>query len=457
MKLMQFLMGLDDSYMQIGNSILFREVLPDVRSSYANIYSEDSLKIVASSSSFGPLNGLRLLLLFLMPIIEAISRGIKPLFNGQTTGICFKLIGHPTDFGKKKVGQNFKGKFVSNNNSVEPSSSTGFTDEQLNLILSNGLTLFDVLVIPEYYVTLVYVHKLAKDNKKFIAFDEGTCFFNQDLNLKNVMRIDNQCGGSYYFNDQDPVLNVLTHSLQINSKDQNNFYEICQRAKQTRESFPSSDHTSSDLGDLLNKSCEPKSFLKASKHTHWTDVMNAEMEALLRNDTWEITNFPKDRKAIEGFNQKECIDYEETFSTVVKMVTIRCLLNLDVQSNCQSRSDYSLYTKNVKGVFIALLVYVDDIIITGNSVVEIEKFKEFLKTNFMIKDLGKLKYFLGIEVIDTKDGICLNQRKYCLELSFEFGMLVCKHSSVPLPSKLVISNEPTSDDHLIILLNIRSL
>ncbi|GKC32758.1 hypothetical protein Tco_1040052 [Tanacetum coccineum] len=133
-----------------------------------------------------------------------------------------------------------------------PNGTKAFIFKIGNLILSNGLTLFDVLVIPEYYVTLVYVHKLAKDNKNFIAFDEGSCFFNQDLNLKNVMGIDNQCGGSYYFNDQDPVLNVLTHSLQINSKDQNNFYEICQRAKQTRESFPSSDHTSSALGDLVH-------------------------------------------------------------------------------------------------------------------------------------------------------------------------------------------------------------
>ncbi|GKB01223.1 ribonuclease H-like domain-containing protein, partial [Tanacetum coccineum] len=60
-----------------------------------------------------------------------------------------------------------------------------------------------------------------------------------------------------------------------------------------------------------------------------------------------------------------------------------------------------LYTKSDKGVFLALLVYVDDIIITGNSVYEIEKFKVFLKSKFMIKNLGKLKYFLRIKVVDT--------------------------------------------------------
>ncbi|GJS63466.1 ribonuclease H-like domain-containing protein [Tanacetum coccineum] len=98
----------------------------------------------------------------------------------------------------------------------------------------------------------------------------------------------------------------------------------------------------------------------------------------------------------------------------------------------QSKSDYSLFTKTNKDVFLALLVYVDDIIITGNNVAEIEKFKVFLKSKFMIKDLRKLKYFLGIEVVDTDKGICLNQRKYVLD--------------TPLLSKLVISNKATTCD-----------
>ncbi|GKE19047.1 ribonuclease H-like domain-containing protein [Tanacetum coccineum] len=62
----------------------------------------------------------------------------------------------------------------------------------------------------------------------------------------------------------------------------------------------------------------------------------------------------------------------------------------------QSKTDYSLYTKLDKGVFLALLVYMDDIIITGNNISEIEKFKVFLKSKFMIKDLG-----LGIHITKT--------------------------------------------------------
>ncbi|GJS57516.1 ribonuclease H-like domain-containing protein [Tanacetum coccineum] len=78
-------------------------------------------------------------------------------------------------------------------------------------------------------------------------------------------------------------------------------------------------------------------------------------------------------------------------------------------------------------VFVALLVYVDDIVIIGNNLSKIEKFKVYLKSKFQIKDLGKLKYFLGIKVLDNNDGICLSQRKYYLELLYEYDLLAAKH------------------------------
>nr|GEZ55413.1 ribonuclease H-like domain-containing protein [Tanacetum cinerariifolium] len=72
-----------------------------------------------------------------------------------------------------------------------------------------------------------------------------------DLNLKNVLRIGEQCEGLYYYNDQDPVLNFLKDYLSIDKKDTTVYCEICQRAKQTREPFLLSDHTSKRLGDLV--------------------------------------------------------------------------------------------------------------------------------------------------------------------------------------------------------------
>lgn len=290
----------------------------------------------------------------------------------------------------------------------------------------------------------------------------------------------------------------------------------------------------------LNKHDEPTSYFDACKNPLWIDAMNTEMEALYKNRTWELTDLPPNRKPIgckwvykvkyksngevdrykarlvaKGYGQKEGVDFSETFSPVVKMVTIRCLITLAVKNNwtlhqldidnaflygdlvedvymtpppgyhtnsdnkvcklvkslyglkqaprkwnekltsaliengfTQSKSDYSLFTKVANSVFVALLVYVDDIVITGNCAKEIESCKKFLKSKFSIKDLGKLKYFLGIEVIDTTDGLYLSQRKYCLDLLTEFGLLGCKPSQTPIESCLTLSNGETNDPPL---------
>ncbi|GKB79100.1 ribonuclease H-like domain-containing protein, partial [Tanacetum coccineum] len=73
--------------------------------------------------------------------------------------------------------------------------------------------------------------------------------------------------------------------------------------------------------------------------------MNKEMKALYDNDTWEITELPKDKKSI-GYNQKEGIDFDETFSPVVKIVTVRCLINLAVQNS------WPLYQLDINNAFL---------------------------------------------------------------------------------------------------------
>lgn len=65
---------------------------------------------------------------------------------------------------------------------------------------------------------------------------------------------------------------------------------------------------------------------------------------------------------------------------------------------------------------MVVLVYVDDIVVKGNDGEEINKLKEFLSTEFEIKQLGLLKHFLGIEVAKSKSRIVVSQRKYTLDL-----------------------------------------
>ncbi|XP_035830149.1 uncharacterized protein LOC118479628 [Helianthus annuus] len=215
------------------------------------------------------------------------------------------------------------------------------------------------------------------------------------------------------------------------------------------------------FASVLNKSCEPKNYFEAKNDANWVDAMNSELEALLRNKTWEIVDLPPNRKAIgckwvykikyksnceierykarlvaKGFSQKEGIDFFDTFSPVVKMVAIRCVLSMVVHFNweiyqldinnaflygdlneeiymflpdgynpsseskvCklkkslyglkqaprmwneklvsvlvdlgfkQSKCDHSMFVMTKDTVFIVLLVYVDDIIVSGDNLV----------------------------------------------------------------------------------------
>ncbi|GJY27391.1 ribonuclease H-like domain-containing protein [Tanacetum coccineum] len=91
----------------------------------------------------------------------------------------------------------------------------------------------------------------------------------------------------------------------------------------------------------------------------------------------------------------------------------------------------------------------DDIVVTGNCMKEINQFKPFLKSKFNIKDLGSLKYFLGIVVIKTGDDLCLSQRKYCLELLKEYGLLGCKPVSTPMEPNYVLPYVATGHDPLL--------
>ncbi|KAL1204160.1 Retrovirus-related Pol polyprotein from transposon RE2 [Cardamine amara subsp. amara] len=107
----------------------------------------------------------------------------------------------------------------------------------------------------------------------------------------------------------------------------------------------------------------------------------------------------------------------------------------------QSLGDYSLFTYEKGTTRLHLLVYVDDLIIAGSSLKATKSFKLYLSTCFHMKDLGDLKYFIGIEVARNSTGIYLCQRKYALDILAETGLLESKPVNFPLEQnhKLAVS------------------
>ncbi|GKC90051.1 putative RNA-directed DNA polymerase, partial [Tanacetum coccineum] len=214
--------------------------------------------------------------------------------------------------------------------------------------------------------------------------------------------------------------------------------------------------------------------------------MNNEMKALFRNNTWVLVDLPVKRKTIgckwlfkikykssreikrykarlvaKGFSQSEGIDYDETFNPVVKLITVRCIISLDVHINWPllqlDVNNSFLYSDlhddvymdlplDIMIIFLALLVYVDDIVVTSNNSDEIEKFKVFLASKFQINDLSSLKYFLGIEVLENKNGLSLSQRKYYLELMCDYGLLACKPAAIPMQQNISLNHVESEKD-----------
>ncbi|KAL0439514.1 UNVERIFIED_CONTAM: Retrovirus-related Pol polyprotein from transposon RE1 [Sesamum latifolium] len=184
--------------------------------------------------------------------------------------------------------------------------------------------------------------------------------------------------------------------------------------------------------------------------------MRQELDALEKNNTWEVVTLSPGQKAIgnkwvyklklkadgsidrhktrlvaKGYNQVEGVDYVDRFSPVAKAVTVRVFLALassyswlvhqvdinnaflhgfldeDIYMQApagyivpkgHSAHDHCLFIKHTEAGLIALLVYVDDVLITCISESKITEVKDFLHSAFTIKDLRPAKYFLGLEI-----------------------------------------------------------
>lgn len=113
--------------------------------------------------------------------------------------------------------------------------------------------------------------------------------------------------------------------------------------------------------------------------------------------------------------------------------------------------EYGVYVR-MKGVKMLLIcLYVDDLLVTGSNHAEIEEFKERMKSEFDMTDLGVLSYFLGMEFLETAEGIVLHQKKYANDVLKRFNMMNCNPANTPVETKLKLEkggNEKAIDPTL---------
>ncbi|WJX66879.1 hypothetical protein P8452_51386 [Trifolium repens] len=163
---------------------------------------------------------------------------------------------------------------------------------------------------------------------------------------------------------------------------------------------------------------------------HQLDVKNAFLNGDLEEVYMDIppgfedkfgSNVCKLNKSLYGLKQSPRAWFEKFTQSMKK------------QGYIQGQADHTLFTKfSPHGKIAILIVYVDDIVLTGDDIVEMAKVKEKLAVDFEIKDLGSMRYFLGMEVARSKDGIVVSQQKYILDLLKETGMSGCRPADTPM-------------------------
>jgi hypothetical protein len=164
---------------------------------------------------------------------------------------------------------------------------------------------------------------------------------------------------------------------------------------------------------------------------HQLDVKNAFLHGDLLEEVYleqppgfvaqgECSKVCKLQKSLYGLKQSPRAWFGRFSSVVTKFGLRRCSY------------DHSVFFASSESGCILLVVYVDDIVVTGSDENGIKRLKEFLASQFQTKDLGPLKYFLGIEVSRNQKGICLSQRKYCLDILHDSGMIDAKPCEAPM-------------------------
>ncbi|KAE8723501.1 hypothetical protein F3Y22_tig00012370pilonHSYRG00100 [Hibiscus syriacus] len=233
---------------------------------------------------------------------------------------------------------------------------------------------------------------------------------------------------------------------------------------------------------------EPSNFEEAKADPMWRRAMEEEISSIRKNETWKLVPLPDSHKPIglkwvyklkndtqgrivkhkarlvaKGYVQRQGIDFDEVFAPVARLETVRLLISIaahegwevhhmDVKSAFLNGDlkeevcslEHAVYMRNQGKGNLIVGVYVDDLIITGECIQDIDKFKSQMKKLFSMSDLGLLSYYLGIEVCQNSQRITLNQSAYARKVLDKCGMKDCNPSQIPMEPRLKLSKESTS-------------
>jgi hypothetical protein len=135
------------------------------------------------------------------------------------------------------------------------------------------------------------------------------------------------------------------------------------------------------------------------------------------------------QKALYGHKQSPCAWFD-IFNVLVLRYGFK-----------HSSSDHAIFVRHSSTGTIVLIVYANDIIISKSNSTGIADLKRYLAKQFHTKDLGVLRYFLGIDVSHSSRGISLSQRKFLLYLPSETGLLGTRPADTPMDSSIKLDGE----------------
>ncbi|KAL0460027.1 UNVERIFIED_CONTAM: Retrovirus-related Pol polyprotein from transposon RE1 [Sesamum latifolium] len=248
---------------------------------------------------------------------------------------------------------------------------------------------------------------------------------------------------------------------------------------------------------------EPRCYMQAKDCKEWVHAMQQEIQALEKNQTWDIVDLPTGKKAIgckwvykvklnpdgsierykarlvaKGYNQVEGVDYIDSFSPVAKAVTVRTLLAV------ASGNRWPIHQVDINNAFLhgfldedIYMTAPDGYQISSGKVCKLKRslyglkqasrqwnfeltaklisygftqsshdyclfFKDtaFLHFEFTIKDLGPAKYFLGLEIARSAAGTSVTQHKFIRDIIQDAGLVNAKPTLTPLPLGLKLSS-----------------